>query len=183
VWACNNNQDWLWVDGVVKRQLMSDNVDDLFKLCQKWKPQEVGVEISGQQKGFISWIQSEMMRRNIYFTLASDNNGGEAGMRPNTNKMERFNIVVPWFKLKKVKFPTELKESFEVQEALTELRLANKGGFKAKNDDFIDTISMLGSLRPWYPSEEANFVEKGNQGMWDLEEVKQSESRLGSYVD
>jgi phage terminase large subunit-like protein len=181
VWACNSNQDWFWVDGICKRQLMDANVDDLFRLVQQYKPQEVGVEISGQQKGFISWINGEMMRRNIYFTFASNNNGGEPGIRPNTNKMERFNIVVPWFKLKKIKFPIEMKMSDIIQEALEELRLANKGGFKAKKDDFIDTISMLGSLRPWFPSDEATFKLDESSGMWEMEAEERS-SNLSSYI-
>jgi len=181
VWACNSNQDWFWVDGIVKRQLMDANIDALFMLVHKWKPQEVGVEISGQQKGFISWINNEMMRRNIYFTLASSNNNGEQGIRPVTNKMQRFNVVQPWFKLKKIKYPIELKADPRVVEHVTELTLITPAGFKSKHDDCIDTISMLGCLRPWFPSEETHFIESGTQGMWDIEEVK-VENVLNSYI-
>jgi hypothetical protein len=50
VWAYNNVGDWLWVDGICKRQLMDKNIDDLFRLVQQYKPQSVGIEINGQQK-------------------------------------------------------------------------------------------------------------------------------------
>ena len=54
VWAYNNAGDWLWVDGICKRQLMDKNVDDLFRLAQMYRPQSVGIEVTGQQGGFLS---------------------------------------------------------------------------------------------------------------------------------
>ena len=153
VWAYNNNGDWLWVDGICKRQLMDKNIDDLFRLVSEYSPQAVGVEISGQQKGFIAWIQQQMLDRNLFFTLASDKNSNEPGIRPATNKLQRFNVVVPQFKLHKIWFPEELKNEKPMQEAMDELSLAAIKGFKSKHDDFIDTISMLGVLTPWKPDQ------------------------------
>lgn len=163
VWAYNNNGDWLWVDGIVKKQLMDKNLDDLFRFAQVYKPQSVGIEVSGQQGGFIQWIQNEMMNRNIYFTLASDKNSGAAGIRPTTNKLERFNVVLPQFKLRKIWFPEDMKESVEIIECMEELRLASPFGFRSKHDDFIDTISMLTSLVPWKPMEE---TVDDDSGLW-----------------
>jgi len=153
VWAYNNNGDWLWVDGICRKQLMDKNIDDLFRLVQEYTPQSVGVEITGQQKGFISWIQSEMLNRNIYFTLASDINSNQLGLRPNTQKIQRFNVVVPLFKLHKVWFPLECKEDPTMIECMDELTKAAKQKFKSKHDDFIDTISMLGVMTAWKPSQ------------------------------
>jgi len=182
VWAYNNNGDWLWVDGIVERQLMNKNIDDLFRLAQKYRPQQVGIEISGQQKGFISWIQDEMLLRNVYFTLASDANSKQPGIRPNTNKMVRFNVVVPWFKLNRIFFPEERRESPEIQEALTELSLAAAGGFKSKHDDFIDTISMLASLKAWKPSEVSPSPEDDDNDIWGDDLDTQVEAALDSYI-
>jgi len=109
VWAYNNNGDWLWVDGVCKRQLMDRNIDDLFRLAQMYRPQSVGVEVSGQQGGFIPWIMNEMMQRNVYFALASENNNSKPGLRPGTGKLERFNVMVPQFKLHKCSSPLRRK--------------------------------------------------------------------------
>ena len=183
VWAYNNNGDWLWVDGVCKRQLMDKSIDHLFRLAQKYKPQSVGIEVSGQQAAFIQWIQNEMMTRNIYFPLASDNNSNEPGIRPNTNKLVRFNIVQPWFKAHRMFFPIEKKTEPEMLEAINELSLVSVSGFRSKHDDFIDTISMLGSLIPWKPSEEAPMEEsKTDSGMWEIDVEDNSVNRLSSYI-
>jgi len=186
VWALNNVGDWLWVDGKVRRQLMDKNIDDLFTFAQAFKPQSVGIEVTGQQAGFIPWIQDQMMERNIYFTLASDQKGGELGMRPNTNKIERFNLVVPLFKAKKVFFPIEKKAEFEMLEAMNELSLVSVGGFKSKHDDFLDTVSMLASLKTWKPSQDGEMVEKRQEGnknpMWDIEVDDNTDDQLSSYI-
>ena len=164
---------------------MDANLDDLFRLAQLYKPQSVGIEVTGQQGGFIQWIQSQMMTRNIYFPLASEGNDSKPGIRPNTNKMVRFNTVVPLFKARKVFFPLERKKEAPLQEAMNELGLASQSGFRSKHDDFIDTISMLGSLVPWKPSEEAPMIEsKSSQGggMWDLDVEPEQLDRRASYI-
>jgi phage terminase large subunit-like protein len=178
VWAYNNNGDWLWVDGICKRQLMDKNVDDLFKFCQTYKPQGVGVEVTGQQGGFIQWIQNEMISRNIFFNLLSDGNKGSPGMRPNTNKMQRFNVVVPLFKLKKIWFPKNMEKDECIAEAMDELKNTSASGFKSKHDDFIDTVSMLGSIEAWKPSEETEYKRK--DGIW--EEIEYEEESKNSLI-
>lgn len=181
VWAYNNNGDWLWVDGVCKRQLMDQNINDLFRLAQEYRPQQVGIEVTGQQGGFIQWIQDQMMVRNNYFPLASEGNDNKPGIRPNTNKMVRFNTMVPLFKSNKIFFPVERKTSPEMVEAIDELSLASPGGFKSKHDDFIDTVSMLSSLTPWKPSQEGGLNQGGNDDMWDIE-VEEEDYRIDSYI-
>jgi predicted phage terminase large subunit-like protein len=183
VWAYNNIGDWLWVDGICKRQLMNVNIDDLFRLAQEYKPQSVGIEVSGQQGGFVTWVQTEMMTRNIYFPLATEGNQNLPGIRPNTNKMVRFNTVVPWFKARKIYFPTEKKTEPAMVEAVEELSLVSVAGFKSKHDDFIDTISMLASLTPWKPSEEAPMRESNKTpGMWELDIEDEIPDRRASYI-
>jgi len=181
VWAYNNNGDWFWVDGICVKQLMDKNIDDLFRLVQEYNPQSVGVEVSGQQKGFISWINTEMMNRNIFFTLAQEKNSSEQGLRPSTNKLQRFNVVVPWFKLHKIWFPEELKTSVPIAEAMDELTLAAKNGFRSKHDDFIDTISMLGSLQPWKPSQVTPKPVQGDK-YWDGWEPQDETAALDGYL-
>jgi predicted phage terminase large subunit-like protein len=182
VWAYNSNGDWYWVDGACRRQLMDKNVNDLFRLAQIYKPQQVGVEVSGQQGGFIPWLEEQMMVRNIYFPLASENNNGRPGIRPNTQKMVRFNTVVPWFKLGKVYFPVERKHTPEIREAVEELSLAAPNGFRSKHDDFIDTISMLSSLHVWKPSEELPFAPNDQTDIWEFEPEEEEPSALSSYI-
>ena len=183
VWALNNVGDWMWVDGICKRQLMDANINDLFRLAQLYKPQSVGIEVTGQQGGFIQWIQNQMMDRNIYFHLASENNSSSPGIRPNTNKLVRFNTVVPLFKARKMFFPVERKTEPTMAEAMNELSLVSVSGFRSKHDDFIDTVSMLGSLVTWRPSEEAPLTPSGKEpGMWEMDIEETTNDRRASYI-
>lgn len=183
VWAYSSNGDWYWVDGVVKKQDMSKNVNDLFRLAQMYKPQSVGVEVSGQQGGFINWIQDEMMRRRCWFALASENNSNKPGIRPvpSQKKIDRFQVVVPWFKMNRVFFPQERKHSPEITQAMNELTLVSKQGFKSKHDDFSDTISMLSVLSPWKPSE--SVTGSFTDGIYEVDDDDDDYNRgMSSYV-
>lgn len=181
VWALNSIGQWFWVDGIVKKQNMSDNIEDLFRLAQEYKPQSVGIEVSGQQGGFIQWIQEQQLDRNIYFNLASDKNGNKPGIRPNIKKFTRFNEVSPWFSMGLMHFPIERKNSMEMKEAMNELSLVTNNGFKSKKDDFLDTISMLASMRTWRPSEESTMTRNEGDKYWELEEDNVP-GNLSSYI-
>jgi len=181
VWAYNSKGDWLWVDGICKKQLMDKNIDDLFRLAQMYSPQQVGIEVSGQQGGFIPWIQREMGDRNQYFALASENNVGAPGIRPTTNKMQRFNIVVPWFKTHKIWYPEEYRNHPVVVEHINELSLASPGGFKSKHDDCIDNISMLSAMTPWKPTEVSPDPSGNDADIWG-DEVANEYNDMDSYI-
>lgn len=165
VWAVNNKGFKYWVDGICKRQTMDKNIDELFRFCQKYSPQSVGIEVSGQQAGFVSWIEKEMLTRNIFFSLASDSNEGRAGIRPSTSKLQRFNVAVPYFKMGEMFFPVEEKGGVALDELLDELSLTTVGGFKSKHDDALDTISMLSLMPIWLPSSSTEFTQ-GKSKIW-----------------
>lgn len=175
VWAYNSNGDWFWVDGICKRQQMKENIDDLFRMVGNYRPESVGIEISGQQKGFISWIQGEMQTRNLYFNLAKDKGSNQLGIRPVTDKLQRFRTMEPLFKMGKMYFPNELRDSPILQEFMQEISQASFTGFKSKHDDCIDTISMLSSMSPWKPSSEsvmkkAEGQKDPNDLLWEWDE-------------
>jgi predicted phage terminase large subunit-like protein len=178
VWAYNANGDWFWVDGIVHRKLIDQTWNELFKFVSEYKPQHVGIEVTGQQKAFITTLQTEMMTRNIWFNFASSEKNNEPGIRPMTDKLARLNLVVPWFKAGKVYFPQELKTSVLMGEYMQELRLATSDGLKGK-DDCIDTISMLGYLKPWKPSD--NVPGSSEDERWEEPAVKQV-NPLSSYI-
>lgn len=180
VWAYNAQGDWFWVDGVCERQLMDKTFNDLFRLVQEYRPQQVGIEITGQQKAFIKLLQVEQMNRNIWFSFASSEKSGEPGIRPVTNKLSRFNMVVPWFKTGKMNFPEEMRESKIMTIFMGQLRLATSNGLKGK-DDCIDTISQLAYLNPWKPSESAP-VTNPNDVMWDDDFNGGDVNPLQSYI-
>ena len=181
VWALNNKGYWYYVDGVCKRQLLDQSIKDLFRLVQIYNPLSVGIEITGQQQGFVSWIQQEMMDKNTFFNLASSGNGSAPGIRPSSQKFTRFMSVLPWFKQKLFYFPEEMRNDPPMVEAMNELTLVAKGGFKAKHDDFIDTISMLAMMDTWRPSASMDFQYNDKSGLWeDVED--DSSSSMSSYI-
>ena len=184
VWAYNANGDWFWVDGVCARQTMDVTINDLFRLVQEYKPQQVGIEVTGQQGAFIQWLQQEQLNRNIWFNFASSNQNGAPGVRPTADKLQRFNLVVPWFKAGKMYFPEEMKHSVIMGTFMGQLRLATSSGLKGK-DDCIDTISQLAELKPWKPAEggasEGKDQSTAPAGLWE-EEVREDHSPLENYL-
>jgi predicted phage terminase large subunit-like protein len=187
VWAYSQQGDWIWVDGVVERQQMTQTVNDLFKLVEEYDPQGVGVEISGQQQGFVDWLMMEMNNREKYFNLTHQN--GKPGIRPATDKLARFNMVVPLFKAGKIKFVEEMKTSRVLGIFLEQLSMVTRDGIKGK-DDCVDTVSMLQYMNPWIPSGSA-VVTSGSQGkelpreVWgsmDADPGATDESNYGSYM-
>ena len=166
VWAINNNGDWMLVDGQAKRQTMQDNINDVFDYVRKWKPLSVGIETSGQQGGFLSIIDEEMQRRNVYFSLAKKQGSKEPGIRPAKDKVHRFVTgVQPRFKQGKVWLPkpevcktTNLNLLGLVEELVHELsRFTLAGGVKAlAHDDALDLLNQLSEMELYAPSDAAD---------------------------
>lgn len=181
VWAYNANGDWFWVDGICEKQTMDKNVASLFRLVQEYKPQEVGIEITGQQGGFIPWLQQEMISRNIWFNFARTAGSKQPGIRPSTDKLTRLNLVVPWFKAGKIFFPKEMQTSTIIGVFMQQIKLATRSGIKG-HDDCLDTISMLGYLTPWKPSQSMIVNAQGNSIYEDEDFNKEPSSNLQSYV-
>jgi hypothetical protein len=120
-----------------------------------------------------------MITRNIWFNFASSSNSGAAGIRPSTDKLSRFNYVVPLFKMGKMFFPASMMTSPPMIVFLEQIRLAMRGGFKGK-DDFIDTISMLPLMNAYRPSEEAN-MQVDDTDIWYSQD-NGSVSAIDSYI-
>lgn len=183
VWAYTANGDWLLVDGVCHKKLMDENIELIFKYVREYNPFEVGIEISGQQKGFLAWLRSEMLRTNTFFNIAKDKNSREEGLSPNTNKFVRFNSVVPLFKGKKIWFPYELKESLLIQEALDELLFVTTSGIKSKNDDVLDNFSELPLLNAWKPTREEVVDSNSNDCIYGADDYENTEyNAMDSYI-
>jgi predicted phage terminase large subunit-like protein len=180
VWAYNANGDWFWVDGICERQGIDKTWDDLFRLVQEYRPQQVGIEITGQQQAYIKLLQNEMLVRNIWFNFASSEKSNEPGIRPVVDKLSRLNLVVPWFKAGKMYWPEEMKTSQIMGHFMGQIRLATHSGLKGK-DDCLDTISMLGYLKPWKPSDYVP-VTKTEIDVFEEEYEREPVSGLSSYI-
>lgn len=183
VWAYNAQGDWFWVDGMCERQTIDKTFTKLFQLVQKYQPQSVGIEVSAQQRGYIDLLRDWMMRLNIWFNFASSEKSGEAGIRPLTDKLSRFNLVVPFFKAGKMYFPKEMNASIIMSKFMGQIRLTTQDGIKGR-DDCLDTISMLGYLKPWKPTETVDPMLGHNGGPeWDDGTWAEEQSNpMSSYI-
>ena len=181
VWAYTHNGDWMLVDGICKRQLMDANIDKLFHYCSQYKPLGVGIEVNGQQGGFIQWIKQEMLSRNIFFNLTGK--GKTEGIRRTGQKIEAFKLFVPTIKAKKFWLPEEMKGSDYMEEALDELRFATGAGFKSKHDDCCDTFSMLLDMQAFKPSQEVTREFVANEdGTYAFFKDEEDEGLINSTV-
>ena len=187
VWGFNKNRDWFMVDGFIGKVTSDIWVDKLFELVQKYEPMGVAVETTGQQKGFIPWFREKMLATNIWFNFCSMQGKSEPGIQPSTNKLARFNKVLPLFKAHKIFFPEELKKELLLQEYLDELSLATVNGFKG-HDDCLDNISQLGYIAVWEPSssisEDTKKAEKAVNYIYESSEPEEefNNSSYGSYI-
>ena len=181
VWAYNNNGDWFWVDGICAKQTMDKNIDDLFRLVQEYQPASVGIEVTGQQGAFLQWISKEMMSRNIWFNFASTKN--TPGIRPTTDKLTRFNLMVPLFKAGKMYFPNEMKDTAIMKEFMQQISLSTRDGIKG-HDDCIDTISMLTYMNAWKPSLATPVLKQDNiqKGLWEFKDTSPESGAYDSYI-
>jgi len=157
VWAVDSNKNYFLVDTVIERQLMDKNIKDLFMLVRKYKPQSVGIEITGQQGGFISWVRERMVEEGTYFNIATEPGKTTLGIRPTMDKFKRFMDVVPLFKSKKIWLPKQFKDNNYYKEVFDELNNVSIDGFKSKHDDFLDTISMLMLMEIIAPSNDVEY--------------------------
>lgn len=182
IWALNNAGDWFLVDGWRKQCTMEKTVDNVFSMVSSYRPLNVGMEVTGQQAGFIAWFQREMLQRNVWFTFATHGNGDAPGIRPATDKLTRFNMTVPLFKMGKIFFPEEARTSEWMQAFLDEIRAVTQTKIKAKNDDCLDNISQLPLLNAWRPSEEVIMKRTGESERWAIDDDDAPLSGLSSYV-
>ena len=189
VWAISSNNDWMLIDGQAKRQTMQENLDDLFRYVQKWKPLSVGIESSGQQGGFLSILQEMMLQRNIWFQLAKKPGSREVGIRPLKDKVQRFVTgVQPKFKQGKVWLPKpellkmknvglyELVE--EMSAELGKFTLAG-GVQQLAHDDAIDLLNQLSEMEVFAPSADAVKTVQSDGDYWTEDETDYEKDNYG----
>ena len=170
VWAVDHKQNRYLVDGALGRFLMNDTFNKIFEFVTKYNPMSVGIEVTGQQGGFVPLIKDEMLRRNVWFTIAKGRESTKEGIAVRTNKMDRFRLTEPVFKQGKFFLPEDLKYSILIQELLEELSTVTIDGIKAVHDDAIDMVSQLDQMVIVYPSEQQANLGKGtSQEMDDID--------------
>jgi len=170
VWMILPNENVYWIGGMSEKTGITDTIDYLFRFVKHHGVQSVGIEISGQQVAMIKWLESEMLRRDIWFTLANEKGKpvSQKGIRPVSNKIVRFKAVLPMIQRKKLHFPLERKNDAIIQEKLHQLDSITRTAITSMNDDALDSISMLGLMEINYPSKEV-VVETDAEKMQNLD--------------
>ena len=77
-------------------------------------------------------------------------------------------------------WPEEMKQSVIVGQFMGQIRMVTSSGIKGK-DDCIDTISMLGFLTPWRPSDTVQ-VKTDEIEVFGTEDELDETSALDSYI-
>lgn len=185
VWAVDSNQNRYLIDGIVGRFLMNKTFDYIFQFVEKYNPMSVGLEITGQQGGFIPLFEKEMITRNVFFTIARRVGSTVKGIGTKQNKMDRFRLTEPFFKRKKIFLPLELKDSIMVTELVDELKSVTIDGIKSVHDDAIDMTSQLDQMVIVYPSEyQANLGKGFSQDKVESFGINENPNTLdNNYID
>ena len=191
VWAVNSNQDYFLVDLCVRRQGIGEQYDELFRMVRQWSnkgaPLEVGIEVDGQQKAHLYALKEEMNKRNTHFTFGRQKGakyGSQGILSKSTggNKHGRFRMMLPQFQNAKIHFAEELRNTPDMQEALTQLKYTTWDNFGG-HDDFPDIVSQLGMMEILFPM--ASIFEESNsrgRDMWDTITDDDDYSAYGSYA-
>ena len=189
VWKHDKKDHLVIIDGYCKKSRMKGNVNSLFDFVAKYKPQLVGVEISGQQDGFIDWIQMEMKRRGEYFVLAKKKGFEhlpQRGIRPNKNKILRLEAMLSVFNRGQISICKEVVNSAYGKELFTELELATPRGFLSKHDDAVDAMTQLMDINIFKPSGEVAEEEAKPKTKFDMifsdENFNEKEDVESSYI-
>ena len=166
VWAYDDNRDLVIVDGICGHNSMTTNVEELFRLVETYRPIQVGIETSGQQGGFVSWLKRDMITNDIFFNIVE--------CPSTTNKLVRFNVIVPKIQAKKFYTVIEDEGTYYLDELKEELDGVTKRGFNSEFDDGIDTISQLqflDLLRPYY-------IPTNDDSVDDIARIQQNNSNI-----
>jgi predicted phage terminase large subunit-like protein len=188
IWKHDDKDHLVIVDAYLKKSRMKGNIDALFDFVAKYQPKLVGIEVSGQQGGFIDWIQMEMRRRGEYFTLAKQKgreHTNDLGIKPNKNKIMRLEAMLALFNRGQISICEEVVKSAYGKELFQELELATPRGFLSKHDDAVDGMTQLMDINIFKPSE-VLLDEVKPKNKFDIifadENFNDKESTESSYV-
>lgn len=180
VWAYTSNEDFILVDGYCGKIIMDEFIKKLLLFVSKYKPLQVGIEVTGQQGGFVQWILNEQIKSQIYFNIKE--------IRPMKDKYSRFLTFAPFYHRKKIKIAESIKSNKAYyNEFIDEIsKVTINDGFKSKHDDILDTHSMLQSLDLFPPSygvvdETPNLVITRDSYFWQMPSKKTYQSR-NNYI-
>lgn len=181
VWAYDSKGNWFLIDGTIGRQGMDITINDIYKYVIEYNPMSVGIEVTGQQRGFLDILKQEQVKRNVFFSFAIDSTTHTEGIRPVSDKLTRMKLVAPMFAKGQVFFPTELQGTQLIAELMEEISLATHSGLRSKHDDCLDAVSMLINLTPTAPVDYGDDLDDYYID-YDGNQAPIGKSSLGNYL-
>ena len=130
----DKDNNWYLVDGFFGRIKPDETIDRIFQLVLKWKPYEVILEKVAFQLSMKTFIQNEMLKRNIFFNLRM--------VSRTKSKLGVFKAFQPIVELGRFHIPEDTIQDF-VEELLHEMSLITNDSILAKHDDLLDSIAQL----------------------------------------
>lgn len=117
---------WQVLDCWYGRVTPVEHMDEIFRLVQKWRPISVGIEKVQYQAAMLAFLQKEMPRRNIFFSVVP--------LIAGAKKEQRIDVLQPRFAVGGVWFPVGAPWLQEMEGEL----LAFPTG---QHDDLIDALA------------------------------------------
>lgn len=114
---------------------VSEQIDNIFQMYEKWRPSVVGLEVVAYQKALKQWLEEKMRQRGVHFPITE--------LKRNTNESKEFRIkaLEPFYRDGKI-FHAAWMKGREIEEELLTFP-------KGKHDDLIDAeASLLDLLVP-----------------------------------
>ena len=129
--AVNPDNKWFILDVDYDRYDPSQTIDAIFRAVQKYRPIYVGVEKVAYQASVKHYLEKEMPKRNIWFTVKD--------LEASSRKELRIATLQPRFKTGSVWFPMGAK-------FLTELESELQSFPKGLHDDLIDALAYISQI-------------------------------------
>jgi hypothetical protein len=174
VFFVNRFNQWILVDGQVKRQPIMATVGDILEFIIKYeqlsgKNPTLGVESNGPQIGYLDVIREEGNRKNIYIQFAQDKSKGfmtngvmQFGISTSNDKFSIFvNGVLPKFNKNEIILcrpdGSDYYYKLLYEELLDELdKITQTKGIGSKRDDAVDLLNQLSQMRIHLPTIQSN---------------------------
>ncbi len=119
---------WHVLDCWYGRVTPVEHMDEIFRMVSKWRPLVVGIEKVQYQAAMLNFLEKEMPRRNIFFTIQPLTAGAK--------KEQRIDVLQPRFAVGSVWFPSGAGWLEEMEGEL----LAFPAG---AHDDLIDALAYV----------------------------------------
>ena len=134
----NENNDWFLVDGFYERGMKPDEtMNRIFEYVMMYRPYEVVLEKVAFQTAMKTFLEREMLLRNLYFSINMVNRPNKKG-----SKLTVLKGFQPIVNMGKFWIPEEYMSNF-CAELIAEMDMITNEKILAKHDDLIDAIAQL----------------------------------------